>query len=214
MKLYSYWRSSASWRVRIALHYKGLAFEYQAVHLIKEGGQQNTPAYEAINSARTVPVLEFTENGKLRRLSQSLAIIELLEERHPTPALLPKDSFVRAQVRELAELVNSGIQPLQNSYVIQHVKKELHQDEQAWGRFFIARGLKALETKARETAGRYLVGDEPTLADVCLVPQLYGARRYGIEARDYPTLARVEQALAEHPAFVAAHANNQPDTEK
>src|SRR5262245_20343719 len=110
MKLYSYWRSSCSWRVRIGLNLKGLSYTYEAVHLLKDGGQQNTEAYRTLNPMRTVPTLEFEEGGAVRRISQSLAILEYLEERYRTPALLPADPLLRARVRMLAEMVNSGIQ--------------------------------------------------------------------------------------------------------
>ena len=211
MKLYSYWRSSCSWRVRIALNLKGLAYDYEAVHLLQDGGQQNSEAYRAKNPMRTVPTLEFQEAGTVRRLSQSLAILEYLEERYRTPALLPADPLMRARVRMLSEMVNSGIQPLQNLSVLQFVKGELKADDKAFAAHWNIRGLAALEAAVKETAGTYCVGDSVTFADICLVPQLYGSRRFGVELSPYPTLARIEAACGQLAAFQAAHADKQPD---
>lgn len=211
MKLYSYWRSSCSWRVRIALNLKGLAFTYEAVHLLRDGGQQNSEAYRALNPMRTVPTLEFEEGGQVRRLSQSLAIMEYLEERYRTPALLPAEPLLRARVRMLSEMVNSGMQPLQNLSVLQFVKGELKADDKAFAAHWNTRGLAALEAAVKETAGTYCVGDSVTLADICLVPQLYGARRFGVELSPYPTLTRIEAACGQLAAFQAAHADKQPD---
>ncbi|WP_338863697.1 maleylacetoacetate isomerase [Myxococcus stipitatus] len=212
LRLHSYWRSSASWRVRLGLNLKGLSYEYAAVHLMKDGGQQNSPEYRAVNPMRTVPTLEWTEaDGTPLRLSQSIAILEFLEERIPSPALLPKDAYLRARVRMVAEGVNSGIQPLQNLSVLQRIKSELNGDDKAWAAHWNMRGLEALESLVKPTAGRYCVGDAVTLADVCLVPQLYGARRFGVDVSAYPTLLRIEAACAELPAFQAAHPDRQPD---
>ncbi|HEY0096670.1 MAG TPA: maleylacetoacetate isomerase [Archangium sp.] len=211
MKLHGYWRSSCSWRVRIALNLKGLSYEYVPVHLVKDGGQQHSEAYRALNPLRTVPTLEFTEGGRVHHLSQSLAILEYLEERHPSPALLPADPLLRARVRMLSEVVNSGIQPLQNLMVLQHVKSEWKGDDKAWAAHWIDRGLGALHAMAQETAGRYCVGDSVSFADVCLVPQLYSARRFGVDLQPYGLLTRVEAACASLPAFQAAHADRQPD---
>lgn len=211
LRLHGYWRSSCSWRVRIALNLKGLAYEYVPVHLLQDGGQQNSDAYRAKNPMRTVPMLEVLEAGAPPRyLAQSLAILEFLEERHPAPALLPQDAFLRARVRMLAEMVNSGIQPLQNLSVMQHVKG-LGQDEKAWSVHWISRGMAALQQSVQESAGRYCVGDSVSFADLCLVPQLYACRRFGVDPAAYPVLARIEAACASLPAFQAAHADRQPD---
>lgn len=211
MKLYSYWRSSCSWRVRIGLNLKGLAYTYEAVHLIKDGGQQNSEAYRALNPMRTVPTLELEEGGVVRRLSQSIAILEYLEERYRTPALLPSEPLLRARVRMLAEMVNSGIQPLQNLSVLQFVKGELKADDKAFGAHWNTRGLVALEAAVKETAGTYCVGDTVSLADIFLVPQLHGARRFGVDLTAFPTLTRIEAACDKLPAFQAAHPDRQPD---
>jgi maleylpyruvate isomerase len=211
VKLYSYWRSSCSWRVRIALNLKGLEYTYEAVHLLKDGGQQNADAYRALNPMRTVPTLEFEEGGQVHRLSQSLAILEYLEERYRTPALLPAEPLLRARARMLAEMVNSGIQPLQNLSVLQFVKGELKSDDKAFAAHWNARGLAALEAVVKQTAGTYCLGEQVSFADICLVPQLHGARRFGVDLAPYPTLTRIEAACNHLPAFQAAHADRQPD---
>lgn len=210
LRLYGYWRSSCSWRVRIALAYKGLAYEHVAVHLLQAGGEQHRAEYTAKNPLAQVPLLEVETTDGARRVAQSLAIIELLEDLHPEPALLPREPFARARARQLAEMINAGIQPLQNLGVMKHVKS-LGADPHVWARHFIARGLVALEAEAAATAGRFLVGDAPTVADLCLVPQLYNARRNDVDVAPFPTLLRVEAACATLPAFEAAHADRQPD---
>jgi maleylpyruvate isomerase len=212
LRLHNYWRSSASWRVRIGLNLKGLKYEYVAVHLLQDGGQQHSDAYRALNPMRTVPTLEWTaEDGAVRRLSQSLAILELVEALHPTPALLPKDLYLQGKARMVAEMVNSGVQPLVNLAVLQHVKAELKGDDKAWASYWIARGLEAVEAAVKPTAGRYCLGDEVSLADICVVPQLYGARRYGVDLSPYPTVLRIEAACNALSAFQAAHPDRQPD---
>lgn len=212
LRLYSYWRSSASWRVRIGLNLKGLKHEYVAVHLLQDGGQQHAEGYRALNPMRTVPTLEWTAgDGTVRRLSQSLAILELLEATCPTPAFLPKDAYLAGKARMLAEMVNSGVQPLVNLSVLQRIKDELKGDDKAWAAYWIARGLEAVEAAVKPTAGRYCVGDEVSLADICVVPQLYGARRFGVDLAAYPTVLRIEAACNELPAFQAAHPDRQPD---
>ncbi len=210
MKLYAYWRSSASWRVRTALAFKNVQYEYIAVHLIKDGGEQNRDEYRALNPMAQVPTLVLDDG---RALSQSLAIIEYLEETIPHPPLLPRDPYLRARARQLAEVVNSGIQPLQNTYPLQHVKS-LGLNNEEWAQHFITRGLDALQTSAEASAGRFLVGDEVSIADVCLVPQLFNARRFHIDMARWPLLTRIETACNELPAFAAAHPDRQPDTVK
>ena len=207
MKLYSFWRSSASWRARIALAYKGVDYEYVAVNLYRGDGEQRGEAYRAVNPMAQVPTLELDDG---RRISQSLAIVEYLEETVPTPPLLPADPYLRAKARQLAELVNAGTQPLQNSGVLRALE-ERGVDRKAWAAQFIGRGLDALETSAQRTAGRFLVGDEPTVADVCLVPQLQNARNFGLDTARWPLLGRVEEACAGLEAFDAARPERQPD---
>lgn len=215
MKLYNYWRSSASWRVRIALGHKGVAYEYQAIALARGEGEQYDEAYLEVNPLSQVPVLELdAEAGHApRRIVQSLAILEYLEEQHPTPPLLPQDPWLRARARQLAEMMNSGIQPLHNLPVLRYVKNVLDGDDKAWARHFIERGLHALERAAGETAGAFLVGDAPSFADVCLVPQLYAARRFGADLAQWATLVRVESACLALPAFAQSHPDLQPDAQ-
>jgi maleylpyruvate isomerase len=211
IRLYNYWRSSASWRVRIALYFKGIPFEYVPVHLAR--GEQHSDAHRARNPMAQVPVLEIELDGTRRLLGQSLAILELLEERLPDPALLPKDPFLRARARELAEMVNAGIQPHQNLTPMKRIDALAEGAGAAHARHFNEVGLAALEERVRETAGRFCVGDQPTFADLCLVPQIYSARRFGVsdlEAR-CPTLLRIEAACNALPAFQEAHPDRQPD---
>jgi maleylpyruvate isomerase len=218
MKLYDYWRSSSAWRVRIALHWKGVAYARQAVNLIAPGptaGEQHDPAFTALNPLGQVPLLELDASehagSPIRHIAQSLAILEFLEERFPAPPLLPADPLARARARQLAEMVNAGIQPLQNLTTTQHVKHELGGDPTAWVQHFIPRGLAALEAVATETAGAFLVGTAVSFADVYLVPQLYAARRFSVDLGPYPTLLRAEASCAALPAFVASHPDQQPD---
>jgi maleylpyruvate isomerase len=207
--LFGYWRSSASWRVRIALSYKGIAWHTAPVHLVRDGGEQHASSYHVINPMEQVPAL--LVDDETPPLTQSLAILEYLEETHPMPPLLPSTPVARARARALAECVNSGIQPLQNLFVLKRIKAEYHGDEQAWARLFIERGLAAMEEASRLTAGEYLVGDAVTVADVCLVPQLYNARRFGVALDAYPTLVRVEANCERLPSFALAHPDRQPD---
>jgi maleylpyruvate isomerase len=212
IRLWSYWRSSCAYRVRIALGLKGLPFEYAAVHLIQDGGQQHRPDFVAKNPASQVPVLELDEDGEVVRLVQSIAIIEYLDERFPEPPLLPASARGRAHVRAMAELVNSGIQPLQNTSTFQELKRHGVPTE-PWARHFIEKGLTALEQLAAPQAGAFLFGDSPGLADVYLVPQLYNARRWSVPLDTFPTLTRAEANAQTLPAFRAAVPEAQPDAE-
>ncbi len=210
-KLYGFWRSSATWRVRIGLAYKGVSYDYEPLHLRRDGGEQNTDAYGAKNPMREVPLLEFEHEGRLVRLGQSMAILEYLDETIPAPSLLPTDPWLRARCRQIAEMINAGIQPLQNTRVQLWVENELGADSRAWVRHWVTRALPALEAVVAETAGRFAVGDSLSLADLYLIPELQFARRFEIPLDAYPTLLRVEEACAVLPAFIAAHAKNQPD---
>jgi maleylpyruvate isomerase len=205
VKLHSFFRSSASWRVRIALHYKGLPFDYVPVNL--GGAQQYQDEYRALNPMEQVPTLVLDDG---RTLTQSLAIIEYLDETVPSPPLLPRDPYLRARTRQLAEVVNSGIQPLQNTSPLQEVKR-MGGDSDAWGKKWIEKGLRALERTAADTAGRFLVGDSPSVADVCLVPQLGNARRFGLDLAPFPLLLRVDAECAKLDAFARARPDQQPD---
>jgi maleylpyruvate isomerase len=209
MKLYSYWRSSASWRVRIGLAWKNVAFEYMPVQLVPDKvGGQHSDAYRALNPMEQVPTLVLDDG---RQISQSMAILEYLEETVPEPPLLPRDRYLRARARQLAEVINAGIQPLQNTHPLLQLRTR-GVDDKAWAQYFITRGLDALQASAQPTAGRFLVGDTVTLADVYLVPQLYNARRFELDVGRWPLLRRVEEACAALPAFHIAHADRQPDT--
>jgi maleylpyruvate isomerase len=209
LALYSYWRSSSAWRVRIGLALKGLAYEYRAVDL--RAGVQFEAAHRARNPMGQVPVLEVEEDGRVRHLAQSMAILEFLEERFPSPALLPADAWGRARVRALAEHVNAGIQPFQNQAPQKWLAARQPGLEKEWVRHWIDEGLRALEVAVADGAGGFCHGDAPGLADCYLVPQLYGARRFGVELAPFPTLVRIEAACAPLPAFVAAAAEAQPD---
>jgi len=212
MKLYSYWRSSSAWRVRIGLAWKGIPYTYEAVHLVKDGGQQHSDTYRGKNPMGFVPMLEWEEGGTTRRLTQSMAILDYLEQRFPAPRLLPVDPFLRARSLQLAEMVNSGIQPFQNLSTLGYVKG-IGVDDRAWIQHFLPRGLTALEKAVQETAGKFSVGDAPTFAEVYLVPQMYGARRFKIDLAPFPTLVRIDAACEALPGFQAAHPDRQPDAE-
>ena len=212
LRLFNYWRSSANHRVRIALGLKGLAYEYVAVSLIADGGQHKTDAYRARNPMAQLPTLELTEDdGAVHDLVQSLPIIEFLDERFPTPPLLPRDPYARAQARALAEIVNSGIQPMQNLSTTRAIKA-LGGDDQQFARGFIESGLRAFAALAARSAGRFCVGDAPTLADVCLVPQLHSARRFGASLEGLELLVRIADECERLPAFAAAAPTAQPNT--
>jgi maleylpyruvate isomerase len=212
MKLYSYWRSSSAWRVRIGLAWKGIPYTYEAVHLVKDGGQQHADSYREKNPMGFVPLLEWQEGGHTRRLAQSMAILDYLEQRFPAPALLPADPFLRARSRQLAEMVNSGIQPFQNLSTLGYVKT-VGVDDRAWIQHFLPRGLASLEAVVKETAGAFSVGETPSFADIYLVPQLYAARRFKVDLTPFPTLVRIDAACEALPAFQAAHPDRQPDAE-
>ena len=214
MKLYTFFRSSASYRVRIALNLKGMNYESAAIHLRRGGGEQLMPAYKAINPQALVPALE--ENGKI--LTQSLAIIEYLEETHPNPPLLPRDPADRALVRSMALVVACEIHPIQNLRVLQYVKSTYNQtDEQVnkWAQHWIDLGLSALQEMivAQPRRGRFCVGDSATLADICLIPQLGNARRYGCDLSKYPRILEIEKNCNALPAFIDAAPEKQPDAE-
>lgn len=223
MKLYSYWRSSCSWRVRIALHWKGIAHEIVPVHLLADGGQQRHADFRARNPMAQVPVLEIDDAREagadaagaagaagVQRIGQSLAILAYLEERFPEPALLPGDPYLRARARQLADLVASGIQPLQNLSVTQHLD-ELGQDSKAWLRHWVGRGMRAFDETAAETRGAFCVGDQVSWADVCLIPQLYSARRFGIDLSEVPALLAIEERCQALDAFRKAAPEQQVD---
>ena len=214
MKLYTFFRSSASYRVRIALNFKGVSYEQAPIHLRRSGGEQFTAAYKAVNPQALVPALE--DNGKI--LTQSLAIIEYLEDKYPRPPLLPADPADKALVRGMALVIACEVHPIQNLRVLNYVKKEYSQtDDQVnrWAQHWINLGLAALEQLivAQPKRGKFCFGDTPTLADICLVPQLGNARRYGSDLSQYPNILGVEKNCMTLPAFVNAAPEKQPDAE-
>lgn len=213
MKLYGYWRSSATWRVRIALNFKELGYEYVPIHLSRNGGEQHSDTFKQLNPMKHVPVLTISRDGRTHHVAESLAIIELLEELVPEPALLPSEPFARARVRQLALLISSGIQPLINTKVRAWLDNELHTDANAWCKHWLTLGLDALEALLPESAGKFAVGDQPSLADVCLVPQLFMARVMKVELAAYPRILAIEAACAQLPAFQRAEPHFQPDAE-
>ena len=211
MKLYTYFRSSAAYRVRIALNLKDLAYDPAFVHLAK--GEHRKPGYAAVNPQALVPALE--DAGRL--LNQSLAIIEYLDESRPFPPLLPKEAFARARVRALSLLVACEIHPLNNLRVLQHLKRVLGQNEDqvnAWYRHWIADGLAKLEVALADPAtGRFSHGDTPGMADCCLVPQVFNAQRYQCDTTLYPRVMRINEECLTLDAFQHAQPGQQPDAE-
>ncbi|MDP9001150.1 MAG: maleylacetoacetate isomerase [Myxococcota bacterium] len=210
MRLYSYYRSSASYRVRIGLSLKGLAFEYVPVNLVNSGGEQHSEAHKRKNPMEQVPVLEWEEEGRTVCLAQSVAILEYLDERYPDPPLFPRDPLERAAVRRSVEIVNSGIQPLQNLSVLTEIKR-LGGDARAFARAANERGLAALESEAATFGGAFTIGENVTLADVFLVPQMYSARLLGGDLSACPNIVRIDDKLTRMPAIAAAHPDRQPD---
>lgn len=215
MKLYTYFRSSAAFRVRIALAIKNLNYQMIPIHLVKEGGQQKTEAYKQINPQGLVPTLE-TNNGDI--LTQSLAILEYIEESYPKPALLPKDLIPRAYVRSVANQIACDIHPLNNLRVLKYLEEKLLQPKDSvnnWYQYWIEQGLKPLEKNIASSRykGIFCCGDQPTMADICLIPQLFNARRFNCRLDIYPTLLAVEAECLKHPAFIKSLPQNQPDAE-
>jgi maleylacetoacetate isomerase/maleylpyruvate isomerase len=209
LKLYTYFRSSAAFRVRIALNLKGLKYEPVFVHLAK--GEHRKPEYARVNPQALVPTLELDDGT---RLSQSLAIIEFLDEKHSSPALLPKDALGRARVRSLAGLVASEIHPVNNLRVLQYLKRSLGQSEDqvsAWYRHWVGDGLAKFE--ADLGTGRFCHGDTPSMADCCLVPQIFNAKRYDCDLSPYPRTMAVFEACMKLEAFDRAQPSKQPDAE-
>lgn len=208
MRLYGYWQSSATYRVRIALNWKGIGYETVSTDLRR--GEHRTLTFLERNPQGLVPVLDDGE----ALLGQSLAIIEHLEDLAPVPPLLPADRLGRARVRALAHFIASEIHPLNNRRVLSHLRQRQGMSEQevsAWYRHWIAQGFGPLERELQRTAGRYAHGDEVSLADVCLVPQVYNARRYSCDLEPYPTIRRVDEACRKIGAFERAAPERQPD---
>ena len=211
MKLYSYFRSSAAYRVRIALNLKGIAYETAPIHLVKDGGHNRRPEYRAVNPQMRVPAL-VTSSGEV--LIQSLAIIDYLDETHPNPPLLPKDPIARARARSLAEIVACDIHPLNNTSPLRYLKRVMHQEQSAidaWYHHWVTEGFEALE--ALVGPGPYCCGSDVTIADICLVPQVYNARRLKVPLDKFPKIVAIDAACLALPAFDKARPENQPDAE-
>ncbi len=210
MKLYTYFRSSAAYRVRIALNFKNVAHEMAAVHLVKDGGRHRQEAYRAINPQMRVPTLVLSSGDAL---IQSLAIIEYLDEVYPEPPLLPADALARARVRAIAQIVACDIHPL-NNLVVLNTLKSLGHDQAAvddWYRNWVVQGFEAIEALIRP--GPYAFGSQVTLADLCLVPQVFNARRFKVVMERFPKIAAADAACLKLPAFDKARPENQADAE-
>ena len=211
MKLYTYFRSSAAYRVRIALNLKGLPYQMVPVHLTKDGGQQHKPEYHAVNPQERVPALALS-SGEV--LTQPLAIIEYLDEIEAEPPFLPADAMARAKVRSVAQIVACDIHPLNNLIALQYLKRTLEHEQpeiDAWYHHWVIEGFKALEEMI--TPAPYACGAHVTLADICLIPQVFNARRLKVPLDAFPKIVSVEQACLKLPAFDAARPENQPDAE-
>lgn len=212
MKLHNYFRSSASFRVRIALELKGLSYEYLPVHLVK--GEHKQEKFAAVSASGLVPALE-TDDGTV--LGQSMAIIEYLDETHPQPPLLPADALGRAQVRALAQLIACEIHPLNNLRVLKYLVRDLKVDEEAkntWYRHWVRSGLEMYEKELnRLPPGTYSFGDTPTLADCCLVPQIFNGQRFNVALDGLPRTMAAFEACMKHPAFQKAQPSSCPDNE-
>ncbi len=214
MKLYDYFRSSASYRVRIGLHLKGLAYESVPVHLVRDGGEQLKADYRAVNPSALVPSLH--DDGAT--ITQSLAILEYLDEMHPIAPLLPRDALGRARVRSLALTIACDIHPLNNLRVLKYLVKQAGLTEEAknaWYVHWVQEGFAALEAHLAGSpdTGRFCHGDTPTLADCLLVPQVFNAVRFNIDMTPYPAIMRIDAACRALPAFMAAHPSQQADAE-
>ncbi len=212
IKLYSYWRSSAAYRVRIALNLKGLAYETVPVHLLRDGGEQHSAEFDHLNPQQLVPVLVIGH----RTLRQSMAIIEYLDENWPTPPLMPATARDRQRVRALAQLIACDIHPLNNLRVMQFLERNFNMpqaERDLWTRHWLEQGLHALEASLYDNpgTGTYCEGELPTLADCCLVPQVYNAQRFHVDLGPYPTVCRINEACLALDAFAAARPEQQPD---
>jgi maleylacetoacetate isomerase len=211
MRLYSYWRSSAAYRIRIALNLKGIAHEIVPVHLVRGGGEHRQPDYLSINPQGLLPSLQL-ETGEV--LTQSLAILEYLDELQPQPPLLPADPAGRAQARAVAQAIAVDLHPVNNLRISQYLRGALGQDDAgvtAWMKHWMIEGFAAVEQMVGD--GPFSFGDTPTQADLCIVPQMYNARRYGVDLARFPRLVAIDAYAATFPAFQAALPESQPDAE-
>ncbi|MBL7670454.1 MAG: maleylacetoacetate isomerase [Bdellovibrionaceae bacterium] len=213
MTLYNYYRSSTSYRVRIALYYKKIAFEYKPVHLLMGGGEQYKQEYRQLNPMSEVPTLV---HGKLT-IAQSMAILEYLEELFPTPALLPKDSYLRAKIRQFCENINSFMHPINNLKILQYLEEKHSYDQKAkegWVQYWMPKGFGATEKLLEEFSGKFCFGDELTLADLFLIPQVFTAQRFHVDLSSYPLIRKINDECLQLEAFVQAHPQLQIDAPK
>ena len=210
--LYSAWRATAPYRVRIGLNLKGIAYDYHALDLV--AGDQHKAEYRAVNPQRLTPALDLGDGSDI--LTQSLAILEWLDETHPEPAILPRDPMDRARVRIMADIIACDIHPLNNTRVIRALgAMQVGQPRQAqWMERWMSDGFSTLEPMIAKYGKGFAFGDTPTIADCCLVPQVYSARRFKVDLEPYPAIRAAAEACAELPAFIAAHPDNQPDAQK
>lgn len=211
LKLYSYYRSSSAYRVRIALNIKGLEYDYQAVHLLNEGGEQHFDKHRQINPMRQVPCLE--HEGKI--FNQSMAILLYLEDLRPTPTLFSTLPEKKAHIIEFCEIINSGIQPLQNLAVLQELESRYNistEEKTNWSQLWIQRGFEAIEKKLKITSGLYCFDDQLSAADAFLIPQVYNAHRFQIDLTPYPNIVKVNENALKLPAVQKARPEVQPDT--
>ena len=212
--LFGYWRSSAAYRVRIGLHLKGIPFEYRSVHLIKDGGEHRTAEFATKNPLKLVPVLQ-TPEGEY--ITQSLAILEYLNDMHPEPAFLPKTHLQRAHVRAISLVIACDIHPLNNLRVLQYLKNSLECSDEVrdnWYGHWIHEGFRAVEQTLQKTHRLYCVGNEISLADICLIPQVYNARRFNVPLSDYPLISAIDERCRELPFFKQASPEVQIDAVK
>ncbi|TWX73275.1 maleylacetoacetate isomerase [Colwellia sp. C1TZA3] len=212
MKLYGYWRSSAAYRVRIAMHLKGLEFESIPVHLVKDGGEQHKEAYTELNSTHLVPTLIDEDVA----LHQSIAIIEYLDDKYPLVAIYPKNMVAKAKVKALALDFACEIHPVNNLRVQQYLVNNFslqESDKLIWSHHWMKVGFSAVEQQLTVNSGKYCFGDNITMADICLVPQVYNAYRFNLNMSEYPNICRVAENCNQHAAFIAALPENQADAQ-
>ena len=214
MKLYGYWRSSAAYRVRIAMNLKSLVAEQVSVHLVKDGGEQHKDEYQQLNAQQLVPSLIIEDNGQQQVLTQSLAIIEYLDEVYPEVSLLPSTPLDKSIVRAMALSIACEVHPLNNLKVLQYLSGELNVDndsKQAWYHHWVKEGFMALEKQLEQHSGLFSFGDTPSLADICLVPQVYNAKRFKVDMSPYPNIERINAHCLTLQAFIDAVPENQMD---
>lgn len=208
--LHNYFRSSTSYRVRIGLNIKQIPYEYRAVHLLQDGGQQHQPKFVLLNPQKEVPTLVHGD----KVIAQSMAILEYLEEIYPFPRLLPEDPWRRARVRQICENINSFIHPVNNLKILQYLESQHLYDQiqkEKWIQHWTTIGLKALETLVSQTHGQFAMGDSVTFADLFIVPQFFSAQRFNVDLTPYPILSKINEECLKIEAFQKAHPMEQPD---